>query len=118
MRGRRECRLICCSVYLPYDSLTSLPGDGLERLVRYSEANYIAVVIGCDANSHHVAWGSTDTNRRGAVLLKYIANSNLKIMNRGSEPTFVSRVGEQVIDNNPSFLARPPNNKVQNVCGS
>jgi hypothetical protein len=25
-------------------------------LVRYSEANDIPVVIGCDANSHHVAW--------------------------------------------------------------
>jgi hypothetical protein len=30
--------------------------------------------------------------------LKYIAHSNLEILNRGSEPTFVTRVKEQVID--------------------
>jgi hypothetical protein len=67
-------------------------------LVRYLEANDIPVVIGCDANSHHVAWGSTDTNCRGAALLEYIANPNLEIVNRGSEPTFVARVREQVVD--------------------
>jgi hypothetical protein len=44
-----------------------------------SEANDIPVVIGCDTNSHHVAWGSTDTNCRGAALLEYIANSNLRL---------------------------------------
>jgi hypothetical protein len=59
------------------------------------EVKYIPVVIGCVANLHHVAWGSTDTNLRGAALLEYIANSNLEIVNRGSEPTFVR---QQVID--------------------
>jgi hypothetical protein len=98
MRGLRECRLICCPVYLPYDSLTPPPGDGLERMVRYSEINNIPFVIGCDANLHHVAWGNTDTNRRDAVLLEYIANSNLEIVSRVSELKFVTRVREQVID--------------------
>jgi hypothetical protein len=37
-------------------------------------------------------------NCRGAALLEYIANSNLEIVNRGSAPTFVTRVREQVID--------------------
>jgi ribosomal protein L18 len=69
-----------------------------QRLVRYSEANNIPVVIGCDSNSHHVSWGSTDTNRRGAALLEYIANSYLEVVNRESEPTFVTQVTEQVID--------------------
>jgi DNA-binding GntR family transcriptional regulator len=58
-------------------------GSGLEMLVRYSEANDIPVVIGCDTISHHVAWDSTDTNCRGAALLEYIANSNLEIVNCG-----------------------------------
>jgi hypothetical protein len=30
--------------------------------------------------------------------LEYIANSNLEILNWGSEPTFYTRVREQVID--------------------
>jgi Endonuclease-reverse transcriptase len=56
------------------------------------------IVIGCDANSHHVAWGSTDTNSRGAALLEYIASSNLEILNRGNEPTFVTHNRSEVID--------------------
>jgi hypothetical protein len=69
-----------------------------QRLVRYSEANNITSVIGCEANSHHVLWGCTDTNRRGAALLEYIANSYVEIVIRGSEPTFVTRVTERVIN--------------------
>jgi hypothetical protein len=30
--------------------------------------------------------------------LEYIANSNLEILNQGSEPTFFNRVREEVID--------------------
>jgi hypothetical protein len=92
------CQQHKAAVYLPYDALTPPPGDELERLFRYPEINNILIVIGCNANSHNVAWDSTDTNRRGAVLLEYIAYSNLEIVNRGSEPTFVTRVREQVID--------------------
>jgi hypothetical protein len=55
MLGLSKRGLICCSLYLPYDSLTPPPGDRLEKLVPYSKANDIPVVIGYDGNSHHVA---------------------------------------------------------------
>jgi hypothetical protein len=59
---------IGCSVYIPFDS----------------------------QNSHHVAWGSTDTNSRGSALLEHFASSNLEILNRGNEPTFVTRTRYEV----------------------
>ena len=56
------------------------------------------VLIGCDANAHNTIWGSTDTNTRGTALLEYLASSNLRVINIGSEPTFINRVRKEVID--------------------
>jgi Endonuclease-reverse transcriptase len=69
-----------------------------EAWVDFAEANNTQINIGCDTNSHHVAWGSTDTNSRGAALLDYTVSSNLEILNRGKEPTFVTRNRSEVID--------------------
>jgi hypothetical protein len=30
------------------------------------------LMIGCDANSQHTSWGSTNTNNRGEYLFNYI----------------------------------------------
>jgi ribonuclease HI len=98
MRNQTEHSLICCSVYFPYDSPNLPPSEKLRGLVTYSEANDIPIVIGCDANSHHAAWGSTDTNSRGAALLEYIVGSDLELLNRGNEPTFVTQNRAEVID--------------------
>ena len=51
-----------------------------------------------DANSHHVIWGSSNINSRGEALLEYIASTNLDILNRGDEPTFVTSNRREVID--------------------
>jgi Endonuclease-reverse transcriptase len=90
--------LIVCSVYLPYDSPGLPPGEKLRQLVNFSNEKETPIIIGCDANSHHVAWGSTDINSRGAALLEYLFVTHLDILNRGNEPTFVNRVRAQVID--------------------
>jgi hypothetical protein len=81
---------ICCSVYLPFDAPDPPPSVMLRSVVAFAEANNIQIKIGCDANSHHVAWGSTDTNSRGAAALEYIASSNLEFLNRGNELTFIT----------------------------
>jgi hypothetical protein len=36
-----------------------------------------------------ICW-STGTSRRGESLMEYVVNSNLKILNQGKEPTFVT----------------------------
>lgn len=46
------------------------------------------LVLGCDTNAHNMVCGCKDTNKRGKVLLEYVASSGLKIANVGSEPTF------------------------------
>jgi ribonuclease HI len=97
-RNETEQTLICCSVYCPFDSINPPPSEMLRATVAFAETNNIPIIIGCDANSHHVAWGSTDTNSRGTALLEYVASSKLEILNRGNEPTFVTRSRSEVID--------------------
>lgn len=93
--GREE-TLICCSAYLAYDG--PVPTRELERVVDACKANGTNLLIGCDANSHHIVWGSSDINIRGRKLLEYMNATDLTILNRGCRPTFVNKVREEVID--------------------
>jgi hypothetical protein len=83
---------------LPYDSLSPPPSNKLRNLVSFSQEKQIPIIIGCDSNSHHVIWGSINTNSRGAALIEYLYGSHPKILNRGNVSTFVTRVGQEVID--------------------
>jgi hypothetical protein len=51
--------LVVCS-YLPYDSVDSPPVTEYEELVCYFEEENLCINIGCDFNSHHTVWGSTN----------------------------------------------------------
>jgi len=93
--GRKSDRL--CSAYLPYDSKDPPPSRELEELVQYCENENIQLLVGCDSNAHHTAWGSTNCNGRGEVLIEFL-NSTLEIFNRGSEPTFCTSVRQDVFD--------------------
>ena len=55
-------------------------------------------MIGCDANAHHVAWGSSNTNERGEALLEYLASTDLAWCNKGHKPTFITRIRREVLD--------------------
>ena len=54
--------------------------------------------MGCDANSHHTIWGSTDTNGRGKKLYEFLASTDLEILNRGNKPTFCTAVRREILD--------------------
>ena len=88
--------LICCSAYLPYDE--PAPTKELINIVQYCKNAGLDLLIGCDANSHHCVWGSSDTNQRGIKLLEFICAEELQILNKGNRPTFINRVREEVID--------------------
>lgn len=90
--------LLLVSAYLPYDSLIPPPGDALESLVTYSSSQRLNLVIGADANAHHIGWGSSNINRRGEYLAEYISSTDLVIVNSGNTPTFVNSVRQEVID--------------------
>ena len=59
------------------------PPHIVEELVEYCNQNNLPLVIGCDANAHHVAWGSSNTNERGEALLEYLASTDLAWSNKG-----------------------------------
>ena len=90
-------RLLIASVYMPYDSVEH-PVEKVEQLLDYSRSKSYELVIGCDANSHNEAWGSTDNNVRGEELLDFIISEDLQICNIGTEPTFSSGGREEVLD--------------------
>jgi hypothetical protein len=59
----------------------------VEELVQYCEEEHLYLIIGCDSNAHHTAWGSTNCNGRGEALVEFLDASSLEILNRGNEPT-------------------------------
>ena len=93
-----EKRLVICSAYLPFDSEDPPPSRELEELVRYCESEDLYLIVGCNSNAHHDAWGSTNCNSRGESLLEFLNSSNLEILNQGKEPTFCNTVRQEVID--------------------
>lgn len=106
--------IVIASVYLPYDE-PSPPTMEMDQLTQYCAANNHQLIIGCDANSHHTAWGSSDINARGEYLLDYIITNRLEIANRGSKPTFGNRIREEVIDLTLSTLSISDNIKKWHV---
>jgi len=87
-----------CSAYQPYDSEDPPPSRELEELVRYCEKENIQLVVGCESNAHHTAWGSTNCYGRGEALREFLNSTTLEIFNRCSEPTFCTSVRREVID--------------------
>jgi hypothetical protein len=48
----------------------------------------IELLLGCDANSHHEVWGSTDINSRERPL-DFFMGTEMHVVNRGTNPTFL-----------------------------
>ena len=90
--------VVVASVYLPHDSPTPPPSREMELVIDYCSQRRLPLVIGCDANAHHNVWGSTDTNQRGNDLLSFLGGTELEILNRGHEPTFVVPQRREVLD--------------------
>ena len=86
------------SVYMPYDSRDLPPQDEVRHLINYAEKSGLELLLGCDANSHHVGWGSSDVNSRGESLHDFIMSTGLIILNRGTEFTFQDSRRQEVID--------------------
>jgi hypothetical protein len=66
--------------------------------VCYCESEKIQLLVGCNSNAHHTAWGSTNCNGRGEALIEFLNSTNLEIFNRGNELTFCTSVRQEVID--------------------
>jgi hypothetical protein len=90
--------VIIGSAYMPYDSEDLPPQEKIKRLVAYAKDKGLELLLGCDANSHHEVWGSTNINPRGESLLDFIMRTRLHILNTGKEPTFLESRRQEVLD--------------------
>lgn len=90
--------IVVASCYTPSEIDILPPSDDVINLVNHCSCNNLPLIIGTDANSHHVVWGSSDCNPKGDSLLEFISSSNLEILKRGNEPTFRNRIREEVLD--------------------
>ena len=88
--GKTERCLVVCSGYLPYVSSDPPLTRESEELVCYCEEENLYLVTGCDSNSHHTLWGSTNCNDRGMDLLEFLNSLNLKILNQVNDSTYYS----------------------------
>ena len=70
---------VIASVYMPYDSPEPPPSDTLTNLITLCEQKNWELLIGADANSHNIAWGSNDNNNRGEKLMDYLVSTNLYV---------------------------------------
>ena len=90
--------LAVASTYMPYDSELPPPPALLKDLIKHCKEKNWQLIVGTDANSHNVVWGSTDNNQRGESLLDYIMSSHMHICNVGNKPTFTNAIRSEVID--------------------
>ena len=70
----------------------------MEELVAHCRNQNWELIMGCDANAHHVTWGSEDNNARGKSLYDYITGNNLSVSNRGCTPTFINSRSQTIVD--------------------
>ncbi|XP_043479878.1 uncharacterized protein LOC122509713 [Leptopilina heterotoma] len=94
--NKRE--VVVASAYFPGSGDDPAPPAEVEKLVDYCQRQGLPLIIGCDANAHHVVWGSTDINDRGRRLLDFLLDTDLDILNQGNEPTFVTVNRKEVLD--------------------
>ena len=64
----------------------------------YCEKEDLYLIVGCDSNAHHTAWGSTNCNDRGKSLMEFLNSSNLEILSCGNGSTFCNGGKQGVTD--------------------
>lgn len=88
--------IVLASAYMAAEK--PAPTQEVRDLVAFCEQRDLPLIIGSDCNSHNTVWGSTDTNPRGDDLFEFLIQSNITWLNRGTEPTFVTRARAEVLD--------------------
>ena len=108
--GIRE--IILCSAYFPgiNECGNNVISDKLNKLIKYCSSNHTELVVGCDANAHHIIWGSKNECLRGKILLEYLSLNNLFLINEGDSPTWERGNLQDVID--LTFATRNVSRKV------
>lgn len=88
--------IVCASAYSPDDN-NDIPSQDVQGPITSSGIN-IHNIIGSDANVHPEVSGSSNTIRRYECLTEYLTSTEVDILNKGSKPTFINAIREEVID--------------------
>ena len=64
------------SVYLSYED-PEPPSAMMRDIVQHSAEKKKEIILGIDANAHHILWGSTDINPRGESLIGFSFRLNV-----------------------------------------
>jgi hypothetical protein len=89
--------IVVASAYQPYDSHEQKPTKEVRDIIDYCHRRKKQFIVGCDANVHHILWGSTGSNPRGESLTEFLVSSKLNILNHSNEPNFVVCNRKEVI---------------------
>jgi hypothetical protein len=76
--GERQREIILGWAYLTYDDVESPSTRELDRLVAWGRDIGAHPILGCDANSHHTYWVSTNIKSRDESLLYYVTANGLE----------------------------------------
>lgn len=95
---KRNRTIVFASAYFPGDDINDPPPTEVRRLITFCKEMDYLLILSCDANSHNLAWLSSNNNKRGIALLDYILTNELCILNEGADPTFISNGREEVLD--------------------
>lgn len=93
----KDISLLLSSAYMPYEE-DGPPPEAVRTLAVFAKSRGRHLVIGCDANGHHIQWGCRNNNNRGESIFEFLLSTNLIICNKGNAPTFQNRVREEILD--------------------
>lgn len=88
--------VVLASVYMPGEE--AIPSKELADLTQHCFENSWELIISADSNAHHPLWGSHQANNRGEQLIEFLMSTNLLIMNKGNDPTFINSRHQTCID--------------------
>jgi hypothetical protein len=74
------------------------PPAKLACLIRYYDKEGVELVVTTDASAHHSLWGMEQHNKRGNQLVEFLISTNIEIVNKGNEPTFIGKHTRTIID--------------------
>ncbi|XP_025262754.1 uncharacterized protein LOC112637374, partial [Camponotus floridanus] len=86
------------SCYISPNVTTMVFEDILESINCCMNALPGPFIIGGDFNAHSVLWGSSHTNRRGALLERWAASGDLRLINKDGAFTCIRPQGSSVVD--------------------
>ncbi|XP_055390537.1 cytoplasmic dynein 2 heavy chain 1 [Condylostylus longicornis] len=100
------------SVYLPFDFQGELPPENLKDMVEKAQSPRTSLIIGSDANAHHVIWGSSDTNMRASYFNGVVAKEDTSFVEAFFKNDEITTIGATMENGRIIFHHKIPTGQV------